>query len=183
MGELMANWKLTGSIVAGILILGGTTTACNGNDTATSGKTQTPTAATTTPASSTTPTEPLTAEQVVKALTTTITTAKPATVYTAATDPNKLLGRPGGYTSKADWTDRRAKPNLDDEVQLGGSVEVYKDPAAAKKRGEYIAKILDGMPAFGTEYHYLNGGILLRVSGALTPEQAAEYEAALNKLP
>jgi hypothetical protein len=176
----MANRKLISSIATGVLILC-TTTACSNNN-STNRKTSTPTASTTS-ASSPTQTQTLNAEQVVKALTESITNAKAATVYTAATDPNKLLGRPGGYTSKADFTDQRAKPNLDDEVQHGGSVEVYKDPAAAKKRDEYIAKILEGMPAFGAEYHYVKGGILLRVSGALTPEQAAEYEAALNKLP
>ena len=112
----------------------------------------------------------------------TVGDAKPATVYTAATDPNKLLGRPGGYTSKADFTDDRAKPDLDDEVQNGGSVEVYDDPADAEERGKFIADTLDKMKIFGTEYHYLKGGILLRVSGELTPEQAAGYETALNKL-
>jgi hypothetical protein len=101
---------------------------------------------------------------------------------TASTDPNNLLGRPGGYTSKADWTDSRSKPKLDDEVQRGGSVEVYDDPAAAEERAKYIADTLKAAKIFGTEYHYLNGGVLLRVSGALTPDQAAEYEAALKTL-
>lgn len=176
----MANRKLISSIATSVLILGAATACSSNSSGSTDSKASTP-AASTTPAS--TPIQALNAEQVVKALTESITNAKAATVYTAATDPNKLLGRPGGYTSKADFTDQRAKPNLDDEVQHGGSVEVYKDPAAAKKRDEYIAKILEGMPAFGAEYHYVKGGILLRVSGALTPEQAAEYEAALNKLP
>lgn len=133
-------------------------------------------------ASSTPAAETPDAESVVKSLVGSIDDAQPATVYTAATDPNNLLGRPGGYTSKADWTDKRAKPKLDDEVQNGGSVEVYADPAEAEERAKFIADTLDKMKIFGTEYHYLNGGILLRVSGALTPDQAAEYEAALKTL-
>lgn len=126
--------------------------------------------------------ESLNAENVIKSLAESIGDAQPATVYTAASDPNNLLGRPGGYTSKADWTDKRAKPKLDDEVQNGGSVEVYADPADAEERATFVADTLDKMKIFGTEYHYLKGGILLRVSGALTPEQAAEYKKALDQL-
>lgn len=156
-------------------------TACSSSDepaapaASSSGQTASPTP-------SSTPAVALDAEHVVTALTKTITSAKPATVYTAATDPNQLLGRPGGYTSKADFTDSRAKPNIDDEVQNGGSVEVYEDPADAKERSEFITTTLDKMKIFGREYHYLNGGILLRVSGALTPDQATEYETALKQL-
>ncbi|MFM9656821.1 hypothetical protein [Streptomyces scabiei] len=133
-------------------------------------------------ASSTPAAETPDAESVVKSLAESIGDAQPATVYTAASDPNNLLGRPGGYTSKADWTDKRAKPKFDDEVQNGGSVEVYTDPAEAEERATFVAETLDKMKIFGTEYHYIKGGILLRVSGALTPEQAAEYEKALDRL-
>jgi hypothetical protein len=157
-----------------------TLTACgSSSDTASA---TSPTTGSTAPATSAPAAQALDAKTVVQALADAVGDAKPATVYTAATDPNKLLGRPGGYTSKADFTDDRAKPDLDDEVQNGGSVEVYDDPADAEERGKFIADTLDKMKIFGTEYHYLKGGILLRVSGELTPEQAAEYETALNKL-
>lgn len=153
-------------------------TACSSNDSPASDNHPSTAASSSAPA----PKE-LDAQQVVKALTAAISDTKAATVYTAATDPNKLLGRPGGYTSKADFTDARAKPELDDEVQNGGSVEVYSDPADAEERGKFIADTLKKMKIFGTEYHYTKGGILLRVSGALTPDQAAEYEKALKELP
>lgn len=162
-------------------ILAATLTACSSNDDgaapAASASSQTAS-----PTPSSTPTVALDAERVVKALTDAIADARSATVYTAATDPNQLLGRPGGYLSKADFTDGRAKPNIDDEVQNGGSVEVYADPAEARERSEFITTTLDRMKIFGREYHYLSGGILLRVSGALTPDQATEYEAALKQL-
>ena len=167
---------ITALTAAGLLAL----TACGSNDSTSSDKASSGPSASS--AHSDTSTEPLDAEQVTKALAKAIDDAKPATVYTAASDPNNLLGRPGGYTSKADFTDDRAKPKLDDEVQNGGSVEVYDDPADAEERAEFIADTLDKMKIFGTEYHYLKGGTLLRVSGALTPEQAAEYEAALKTL-
>lgn len=154
-------------------------TACGSNSSpSTTASNQTSTTATTSAPAS----KPMNAEQVIKTITETVTDAKAATIYTAATDPNNLLGRPGGYTSKGDFTDQRAKPKLDDEVQNGGSVEVYEDPATAEKRSKYITRILADVPAFGTEYHYLKDGILLRVSGALTPEQGAEYETALKQL-
>jgi hypothetical protein len=124
----------------------------------------------------------LNAEEVVKALANHIPAVKPATVYTAKTDRNKLLGRPGGYTSKADWEDGRAHPRLDDEVQRGGSVEIYEDPQDATRRAKHIASVLKAAPMFGTEYHYTKGGVLLRVSGELTPEQAGKYKAALSTI-
>ena len=157
-------------------------TACSNTDGKSAGTTTNTSRPSATARSSAPDTEAVDAEQVVKALTEAIGDAKTATIYTAASDPNNLLGRPGGYTSKADFTDQRAKPKLDDEVQNGGSVEVYEDPATAEKRSKYITSILADVPAFGTEYHYLKDGILLRVSGALTPEQGAEYEAALKQL-
>lgn len=167
--------------LATALLLGAT--ACSSNNDARSTNTSTTTSTTSSPstpaASSTAPHD---AEHIIAALATAIPDAKPATVYTAATDPNNLLGRPGGYTSKADFTDQRAQPDLDDAVQKGGSVEVYDDPADAKERAEYIATTLKKVKIFGTEYHYLKGGILLRVSGELTPDEAAEYQTALNKL-
>ena len=39
---------------------------------------------------------------------------------------------------------------------------------------------MKAMPIMGTEYSYADGPILLRVSQALTPDQAAEYEKALQ---
>lgn len=163
---------ITALVAASLLAL----TACGGSDDASSSGTKA--------ASSASDSKPATldAEQAVKALADAISNTQAATVYTAATDPNKLLGRPGGYTSKADFTDNRAKPKLDDEVQNGGSVEVFEDLAAAEDRAKFIADTLKAAKIFGTEYHYINGGILLRVSGALTPDQAAEYEAALKTL-
>ena len=35
-------------------------------------------------------------------------------------------------------------------------------------------------PMLGTEYSYVDGSVLLRVSQALTPGQAGEYETALT---
>jgi hypothetical protein len=63
--------------------------------------------------------------------------------HNGSTDPNHLLGRPGGYTSKAAWVDRPI-PKSDSagdtrgDVDYGGSVEVFASPAGAKDRAAAI---------------------------------------------
>lgn len=126
-----------------------------------------------------------TAEQVVADLAAGVSTAKPTVVYTAESDPNRLLGRPNGYISKASFADTRIKASevKDDEagsVDRGGSVEVYADEAGAAARKKYIDDTMKAAPILGSEYSYVTGPVLLRVSQQLTPEQAAEYERALQ---
>jgi hypothetical protein len=106
-------------------------------------------------------------------------------VYTAETDPNKLLGRPNGYTSKATFTDTRIDPAsvpraTPGSVDAGGSVEVFDTEAAASARQQFIKQTMQTAQILGTEYSYVDGPVLLRISQQLTPEQAAEYEAALK---
>jgi hypothetical protein len=101
--------------------------------------------------------------------------------YTAANDPNDLLGRPGGYSSKTAFADSRVKSadrdtSEKDAIINGGSVEVYSTPSGAKKRAKYLRGILDGSNIFGTEYDYVSGTALLRLSQALTPAQARTYQ-------
>jgi hypothetical protein len=125
-----------------------------------------------------------TAEQVVAARAGKIGTAKPTVVFTAETDPNHLLGRPNGYSSKASFGDSRIKDSevKDDRtgsVDQGGSVEVYPDEAGAAARKKFIDDTMKATPVLGTEYSYLDGPVLLRLSQALTPAQAQEYQAAL----
>jgi hypothetical protein len=101
-------------------------------------------------------------------------------VYTAANDPNKLLGRPGQYVGKLNFHDKRLPKSADYSTDSGGSVEVFKTRADAKRRLQYVAAITQSSPLF-TEYQYLEGLILLRVAGDLTPGQARRYGAALKK--
>ncbi|RFS82756.1 hypothetical protein D0T12_25305 [Actinomadura spongiicola] len=113
---------------------------------------------------------------------------KVAVVYTARTDPNGHLGRPRRYTSKAACTDRRVpKAKLANtehgSVERGCGVEVYPTEAGARARSEYIQQTLGALDGVaGSEYHYVKGGILLRVSGFLTPAQAKQYETALARV-
>jgi hypothetical protein len=65
----------------------------------------------------------------------------------------------------------------------GGSVEVFADAAAAKRRSEYIQTSLAALgPVAGTEYDYLTGTALVRVAGSLPPSKAAQYEATVNAM-
>lgn len=101
-------------------------------------------------------------------------------VYNAATDPNSLLGRPGQYTSKAAWVDTRVPASAvvgDDpgDVDAGGGIEVFSEASEAKSRAAYIQSLTQASPIFGVEYDYLAGDAVIRVSGKLTPAQAAAY--------
>ena len=113
--------------------------------------------------------------------------ARLTVVFTAATDPNHLLGRPNGYLSKASFSDKRvpASDTTGDskgDVDYGGSVEVFATANEAKARAAYIESVLEANPMLGTEYDYLNGPVLLRVSQYLIPSQAEEYQRALAKI-
>lgn len=123
----------------------------------------------------------LTADQIMTHLTQQVTTATLTLAYTAENDPNDLLGRPNGYTSKVAFTDSRI-PAEDvefsdpDAIERGGSVEVFADQAGAQKRKQYIQTIAAELP-FATEYDYVSGPILVRVSQELTPDQAGERDS------
>lgn len=106
--------------------------------------------------------------------------------YTAADDPNHLLGRPGGYTSKTAFADPRVKAGdvagtEADAIERGGSVEVFQSAEEATARQKYGQQIAKAMPALA-EYDYVHGSILVRVSRYLTPDQAAAYQRVINSL-
>lgn len=131
------------------------------------------------------PSASMTAEQVVKALAAKIPTAKLVKTYTAADDPNSMLGRPNGYTSKSMFTDSQIPADKltfvpAEDVGRGGSVEVFPDAAGAKTRADYLTAL--GKSPMFAEYDYQAGPILVRVSSKLTPDQAASYQAALKAI-
>jgi len=108
------------------------------------------------------------------------------TDLTASTDPNELLGRPGQYTSKAFFVDTRLGATdkygaRREEADAGGSVEVFESEADAEKRSEYVQAISEGSGPFA-EYSYQRGLIFLRLTKSMTPDQAKDYERALQGL-
>ncbi|MGW3629323.1 hypothetical protein ACWD7F_04035 [Streptomyces sp. NPDC005122] len=115
-----------------------------------------------------------------------IATAKLSGTVTAENDPNKLLGRPNQYTSKITFTDSQI--SADDvtgtdkgDVSRGGAIEAFSSPTDATARAKYIQAVTKGMPAL-SEYDYVHGTVVVRVSHYLTPKQASAYESAANGL-
>jgi hypothetical protein len=128
---------------------------------------------------------PRTAATIVKTIAAKVASARPGFVYTADTDPNHLLGKPNGYTSEATFTDNRISPAdaagvRPGSVQKGGLVEVFLDASSATIRQQRLGQLEKNAPLLYSEYTFTDGPALLRVSGRLTPAQAAEYAAAFR---
>jgi hypothetical protein len=106
------------------------------------------------------------------------------TVYNATTDPNHLLGRQGGYTSKVAWVVPAAvsagagSPSSDPGgTEFGGGIEVFAATADAQSRLDELKAF---KPPLGDGYDYLAGGAVLRLSNYLTPDQAARFRSAFE---
>lgn len=163
-------------------------TACGGEDT--TGNEAGPAVESSAEASSAPPVEEetvaLDAEAVVERLRAAGVPIVSTNTVTAENDPNNLLGRPNGYTSKVEITDERvpeAERSPDGGVDNGASVEVFADAAAAQARADFIAEIAKSSPALANEYDYVRGPVLVRVTGKLTPAEAKIYETAVAELP
>ncbi|MCM3925847.1 hypothetical protein ND748_29765, partial [Frankia sp. AiPs1] len=107
-------------------------------------------------------------------------------VYTAATDPDRLLGTTGGYASRIAFRDSRVGSNEVagapvGAIERGGAVEAFHDAAAAQRRAALLLTVTRDNPLV-TEYVYVRGGVVLRVSLVLTDGQAKGYETALQRL-
>ncbi len=103
-------------------------------------------------------------------------------VFTAEDDPNELLGRPRQYTSKVNFIDTTIGPGSSAfDLADGGSIEVFESTDYAQSRADYILGVLEANPSL-VEYDFLEGTVLLRLSGSLTPDEAALYEEALEEL-
>lgn len=125
------------------------------------------------------------AEAVIKKLQTAKLGITNVAVQDEDTDPNNLIGRPNGYTSRASAD----LPGGDTDAEKydtarGLVVEVFAEPAQAKRRADYIQTAQQGSPILGTEYHYFtkDGTGLVRVSGKIKPTAAKKIEAAVAQI-
>ncbi|MFE2071135.1 hypothetical protein ACFXDH_53850 [Streptomyces sp. NPDC059467] len=130
--------------------------------------------------------KPLTAQTAFAKVSADVSTAKLSGTVTADNDPNHLLGRPNQYTSKITFDDTRI--SADDvtgtdkgDVERGGAIEAFGSPADAQARAKYIQAVTKSMPML-TEYDYVHGTVLVRLSHYLTPKQAADYKTATDNL-
>lgn len=101
------------------------------------------------------------------------------------TDPNNLLGRPNGYTSRASGDlpggDKSATPY---DTSRGLVVEVFDSKDGASSRKEYISTLQAKVKLLGAEYEYLtpDGYGLVRVAQGVKPSAAKKIEAAVAGL-
>jgi hypothetical protein len=101
-------------------------------------------------------------------------------VFDRRTDPNGLLGRPGGYVEKASWADTRVEcfsepPDYD----CGGDIEVFDDEADLRERWQYLQGFATA-PLIGGFYMWKSDFALVRVGFDLTRARANEYEIFLE---
>lgn len=105
--------------------------------------------------------------------------------YTAANDPNNLLGRPGQYISKDNFKDTRISSSdtgVNISVGDGGAVETFASSSDAQKRFAYLQSLSTSGNALFAEYEYLDGAAILRLSSQLTPDEAKAYETAFKSV-
>ena len=123
------------------------------------------------------PPKPLTATQAATALQAKVPDVTKVVTITENIDPNNMIGRPNGYISAAVMVDRTL-PVCDSTafgVDCGATVEVWSTPAVAATRAKYIHAILGVGGALGSEWDFVKGDTVLRVSGNLKPSQAGMY--------
>lgn len=91
-------------------------------------------------------------------------------IFTAKTDPNHLLGRQGGYTSKVEWGSK----------DHPSGIEVFPSVALVRKRLVLLQTVQGTF--VGDGYDYAAGTALLRLSQNLTPAQATKYSADFRQI-
>ena len=103
------------------------------------------------------------------------------TTYDEFTDPNKLIGTPGGYSYKTDFGCVGYADNLDGNA-VGGTIEVYADDTGAKKRFNYLNGIYTSSPILADMRVYYRGAVVIRVSDALDDADVAQIKAAFESV-
>ena len=98
-------------------------------------------------------------------------------IFAAETDPEKLLGTPHNYTSKAEWFDSRAGTLNNNGV----FVEVFKNNADCKARKQKI-DLMYGYISSVQFYSFQEGKVLLSLQCALSTAEVAGYEEALKMM-
>src|SRR4051812_30618240 len=75
----------------------------------------------------------LSGSQLAEALTSSGLPSQDVVIYTEETDKNHLLGRPGQYVAKINWTD----PRYPDQIE-GATIEAFANAAEMNRRAEYL---------------------------------------------
>jgi hypothetical protein len=100
-----------------------------------------------------------------------------------STDPDDLLGRKDGYSSRASFdlpgADTGADPH---SIGRGGVIEVWPDASGAKARADHFATLEKDNPMMGNDYRYLSGPVLVRITGRVDASLAAKFGAIVATL-
>lgn len=103
-----------------------------------------------------------------------------AFLYDEESDLNGKLGQEGSYYSKINFARTAIAPKASVSANLsvdqGGSIEVFRTPAEAYARSEYIQSKL--VLTKSNEYHFVHGSALLRLSADTTPEDVGALVTA-----
>lgn len=97
-------------------------------------------------------------------------------IYSAATDVNHLLGRPGQYVAKVSWSDSRDHA----DGTSAGTIEFFSSASDLLTRERYVKSVEKGSPLLG-QYIYVDRLALMRLGFALTPSAAAKYQAVFEE--
>ena len=120
--------------------------------------------------------ETITAEEFVSALEDAGFPISDVEIYDENTDPNAVLGRPGEYIGKFNFT-HEPKP----ETYQLLTIEIFEKEADAKKRAAYVEETIEDLGVMG-EYIYLDSVYLLRIPYDLTTEEAELYNKAFSQI-
>ncbi len=103
--------------------------------------------------------------------------------YTPETDPNEMMGRPGGYTSKTNFLDTRLSPKRQDFwVEDGGSVEVFSSVEDREQRERELRAAFEVNPLERPDVMFASGPVLIRVSARLLIPDSDAYGLALEQI-
>jgi len=93
--------------------------------------------------------EALTAEQVINYFALKDMPIGNVVIYTEETDPNNMLGRPGGYASKVNFEDERTLNEYTDTssnaYKPNNTLEVFITEEDAKARYDYVETVTKGL--------------------------------------
>lgn len=166
--------------VAALLLLVGCASAGTSEESAPASSASAETSVSPSPSETEEPAVALTATEVANGLQAQIPSIVQIVTIDETNDPNNLIGRPNGYVDGAVMYDNTVAACPDLGVDCGASIELWGDNAGAQARSAYIQEILASAPAFGSEYHYVVDGYLLRVSGDILPSVVTQWESAFN---
>lgn len=137
-----------------------------------------------------TPTEeekkPLTSEELANKIKEKNTNVGAIIVYDENTDPNKILGRPNEYISKVSFQDKRVNQYGEtkfstENAPRGGIIETFASETDTQRRKKYLETLTANIGAL-SQYMYVKGTYILRLTTDLTPTQAKEYEEMFNTI-